>query len=73
MPASPTTSPADADVAATTTAIAGLRSRLSRAGTLGHPAVRCELRKLEELLLSQVDQAGHRPGRHRSPVSATCG
>ena len=75
MPTSPAASPgtdADADAAATTTAIAGLRNRLSRAGTLGHPAVRCELRKLEELVLSQLDQAGHKPGRHRSPVSATC-
>lgn len=74
MPASRTTksgTDADAHAAATTTVIAGLCSRLSRAGTLDHPSVRCELRKLEELLLSQPDHAGHKPGRHRSPVSAT--
>ena len=77
MPASRTTKPmadaADADAAATTTVIAGLRNRLARAGTLDHPAVRCELRKLEELLLIELDQAGHKPGRHRSPVGATVG
>ena len=75
MPASRANKPAadtTADVSATTTVIAGLRSRLACAGTLNHPAVRCELRKLEELLLSQLDQAGHKPGRHRSPASATC-
>lgn len=79
MPASRTTKPtkparpeadADADATATTTVIAGLRNRLARAGTLDHPAVRCELRKLEELLLLEFDQAGHKPGRHRSPVGA---
>lgn len=62
---------ADADTTATTAVIAGLRDRLARAGTLNHPAVRCELRKLDELLISQLDQAGHAPGRHRSPVGAT--
>jgi hypothetical protein len=74
MPASRTTNPGadtDAHVTATTTVIAGLRNRLARAGTLNHPAVRCELRKLEELLLRQLDQAERKPGRHRSPVSAT--
>jgi hypothetical protein len=76
MPTSRTTQPgantdADTDADATTTVIAGLRNRLARTGTLNHPAVRCELRKLEELLLGQLDQAGHKPGRHRSPVSAT--
>lgn len=72
MSASRTTKPAaDAHADATTTVIAGLRSRLARAGTLNDPAVRCELRKLEELLLIEFDQAGHKPGRHRSPVSAT--
>lgn len=76
MPASRTTKPVadtDADAAATTTVIAGLRNRLARTGTLDHPAVRCELRKLEELLLIELDQAGHKPGRHRSPVGATVG
>lgn len=61
----------DADADATTDVIAGLRERLAHAGTLNHPAVRCELRKLDELLISQLDQTGHAPGRHRSPVSAT--
>lgn len=74
MPASRATKPVvdpDAHAATTTTVIAGLRSRLARAGTLDHPAVRCELRKLEELLLIELDQAGHKPGRHRSPVGAS--
>jgi hypothetical protein len=74
MSPSRTTNPevdADAEAVATTTVIAGLRNRLARAGTLNDPTVLCELRKLEELLLSQLDQAGHAPGRHRSPVSAT--
>jgi hypothetical protein len=72
MPASRTTQQgADADAAATTTVIAGLRNRLARAETLNHPAVRCELRKLDDLLIDRLDQAGHKPGRHRSPVSAT--
>lgn len=62
MPVSRTAKPGadtDAHVAATTTVIAGLRNRLARAGTLNHPAAWRELRKLEELLLSQLDQAGH--------------
>jgi hypothetical protein len=55
MPSSCTTKPGpDAKAAATTTVIAGLRNRLAHAGTLDHPAVRYELRKLEELLLSQL-------------------
>jgi hypothetical protein len=71
MPASRTIKPgADTDAETTTTVIAGLRKRLARAGTADHPAVQCELRKLEELLISQLDQAGHAPGRHRSPASA---
>jgi hypothetical protein len=72
MPASRMTKPgADTDAETTTTVIAGLRSRLARAGTADHPAVQRELRKLEELLINQLDQAGHTPGRHRSPISAT--
>lgn len=74
MSASLTTKPAadaDTDAAATTTAIAGLRSRLAGTGALNHPEVRCELRKLEELLASHIDLAGHKPGRHRSPVCVT--
>jgi hypothetical protein len=58
---------ADIEVAATTTAIAGLRRRLRRPGTVEHPAVRRELRKLEEQLVSLFEQAGRNPGRHRSP------
>lgn len=61
----------DTDAAAATTAIAGLRDRLARAETLNHPAVRYELHKLDELLIGQLDQVGYKPGRHRSPVSAT--
>ena len=71
MPVSHTTKvSADADADATTTVIAGLRNRLARVGTMDHPAVRCELRKLEEFLASQFDQPGHAPGRHRSQVNA---
>jgi len=72
-PAADTDTDAATDATATTTAIAGLRHHLTGARALNHPAVRCELRKLEELLASQIDQAGHKPGRHRSPVSVTTG
>jgi hypothetical protein len=69
MPATRTTkSGSDAD--ATTTVIARLRNQLANAGIIDHPSVRRELRKLDELLLSQFDQAGHTPGRHRSPIGA---
>lgn len=54
-----------AEVAATTTAIAGLCQRLSRPGLCDHPNVRHELRKLEELLAT-FEQAGRSPGRHRA-------
>jgi hypothetical protein len=60
-----TSSKPDAD--ATTTVIARLRSQLGHAGVIDHPSVRRELRKLDELLASQFDQTGHKPGRHRSP------
>jgi len=53
---------------ATTTAIAALRQRLSQPSALEHPAVCRELRKLEEQLMSQFDQGGRKPGRHRSPA-----
>jgi hypothetical protein len=59
------------DAATTTTVIARLRNQLGHAGIIDNPAVRRELRQLDELLLSQFDQAGHKPGRHRSPISAT--
>lgn len=68
MPATRTAKPGtDAD--ATTTSIAKLRNQLGNAAMMEHPAVRRELRKLDELLLSQHDQAGHKPGRHRSPIA----
>ncbi len=56
---------------ATTTEIAGLRNRLARGGIVDHPAVQAELRKLEEVLISRLDQAGRKPGRHRSSVIVT--
>jgi hypothetical protein len=60
---------AEAEAAATATAIARLRARISRPGTLEHPAVMCELGKLEQQLIAQLDsQVGRRPGRHRSPA-----
>lgn len=60
---------AEAEAAATAAAIARLRSRISRPGTLEHPAVMCELAKLEQQLIAQLDsQVGRRPGRHRSPA-----
>jgi len=70
MPTCRTTKPGtDADVAAATTVIAGLRDRLARTETLEHPAVQHELRKLEDLLVSQLGHSVHKPGRHRSAVS----
>lgn len=54
-----------AEADATTTAIAGLRRRLLRPGMFEHPAVRRELRKLEELLAA-FEQAESSPGRHRA-------
>lgn len=60
---------AEAEVSATVTAIAVLRRRISRPGTLEHPAVIRELGKLEEQLTVQLySQTGRRPGRHRAPV-----
>jgi len=53
--------------------IARLRNQLGHAGVIDNPAVRRELRKLDELLLSQFDQTGYKPGRHRSPVGVTEG
>src|SRR5579859_1408419 len=54
-----------AEAAATTTAIAGLRRRLTRPGIFENPAVRRELRKLEEMLAA-YEQAETNPGRHRA-------
>jgi hypothetical protein len=59
----------EAEAAATASAIARLRRRISRPGALEHPAVMRELGKLEQQLIAQLDsQAGRRPGRHRSPA-----
>ncbi len=72
MPASRTPKPgADTDADTATTQIAGLRNRLARGGIVNHPAVQSELRKLEEMLISRLDQTGHKPGRHRSSVTVT--
>jgi hypothetical protein len=54
-----------AEADATTTAIAGLRRRLIRPGVFENPAVRRELRKLDELLAA-FEQAESNPGRHRA-------
>jgi hypothetical protein len=56
------------EVAATTTAIAGLRRRLKRPGSLDHPSVRRELRKLADEL-AELEDGKRRPGRHRSNVT----
>jgi hypothetical protein len=61
----------EAEAAAATTAIAGLRCRFRRQSTLEHPAVRRELRRLEEQLTAQLEQADHKPGRHRSTAGRT--
>ncbi len=62
----------DIEVAATTSAIAGLRRRLRRLGLIEDPALRRELRKLEEQLAALFEQAG-RVGRHRVPDGKTSG
>jgi hypothetical protein len=66
--------PADleAEAAATVTAIAGLRWRLRRPGTLEHPAVVHELRKLEEQIIA-AGQASATPGRHWSSLAEAPG
>ena len=61
----------DAEASAASTAIAGLRWRLRRQTTLDHPAVRSELRQLEQQLAAQFERAGRAPGRHRCPDSGT--
>jgi hypothetical protein len=58
----------EAEAAATTTAIAGLRRRLKRPGSLDHPSVQRELRKLADELVALEDGKRH-PGRHRSNVT----
>src|ERR1022692_4647159 len=62
-----------ADVAAAATAIAGLRWRLRRQSTLEHPAVRRELRQLDEQLTAQLDRSARPPGRHRFPAARPAG
>ena len=57
----------DAEADAASTAIAGLRWRLRRQSTLEHPAVRRELRQLEQQLAAHFERGGYAPGRHRSP------
>jgi hypothetical protein len=64
---------ADAEVAAATSAIAALGRRLRRQSTLEHPAVSCELRKLEEQLAAQLDRAGRALGKHRLPAGRSSG
>jgi len=61
----------DAEAAAASIAIAGLRWRLRRQSTLEHPAVHRELRQLEEQLAARLERAGSTPGRHRSPDGRT--
>jgi hypothetical protein len=56
------------EAAATTTAIVGLRRRLMRPGSLDHPSVRRELRKLADEL-AELEDGKRRPGRHRSNVT----
>jgi hypothetical protein len=56
------------EAAATSTAIAGLRRRLKRLGSLEHPSVRRELRKLAEEV-AELEDSKRRPGRHRSNVT----
>jgi len=58
----------EAEAAATTTAIAGLRRRLKRLGSLDHPSVRRELRKLADEL-AELEDVKRMPGRHRSNVT----
>jgi hypothetical protein len=57
----------DAEASAASTAIAALRWRLRRQSTLEDPAVRRELRELEQQLAAHFEQDGCAPGRHRSP------
>lgn len=63
----------DAEAHVTAMAIAGLRRRLKHPGTLEHPAVLRELRKLDEQITTLLEQADPVPGRHRSPTSTPPG
>ena len=67
--------PADleAEAAATVTAIAGLRWRLRRPGTLKHPAVMHELRKLEKQIIAADQADDATPGKHRYSLAETPG
>jgi hypothetical protein len=63
---------ADIDAEATAAAIAGLRWRLLQCpDALERPTIVRELRKLEELIVDLLEQAGANPGRHRSTGSET--
>ena len=59
----------DIDAAAASTVIAKLRHLLRSQDILEHPAVSCELRKLEEQLAAQLTGAAHASGRHRITAS----
>ncbi|HEX9065304.1 MAG TPA: hypothetical protein VF843_09355 [Streptosporangiaceae bacterium] len=53
-------------------AIAELRRQLAAPGVLAHPAVRRELRELEDQLAVKLS-AGRLPGRHRAVAAVTDG
>jgi hypothetical protein len=59
------TGASDIDAAAASTVIAKLRYLLRCQDILEHPAVTCELHKLEEQLTAQLAGAAHASGRHR--------
>jgi hypothetical protein len=58
------------DTRAATSVIAELRRLLAAPGMLTHPAIRNELRKLEEQLSAELPCGGRTPGRHRSGPAA---
>jgi len=64
---------AHTDAEAAAAVIAGLRRRLAHQSTLEHPAVRRELRHLEQQLTAQLDRPARQPGRHRLPADAPPG
>ncbi|HEV2372859.1 MAG TPA: helix-turn-helix transcriptional regulator [Streptosporangiaceae bacterium] len=65
--------PTEAEAKATARVIEGLRWRLRRQGTLEHPEILRELRKLEEQVTAQIEQTDRKPGRHRSPSCSQVG
>jgi hypothetical protein len=64
-------SSADAETEETVIAIAGLRWRLTRHGSLQDPRIQRELRKLEQDVLTQFEQTAPSSGRHRSEAGRT--